>query len=61
MNAQLDVDGVRTLLERRIDQSTIAAELKAKIEANREFFEKGTKLIEKWRGGMPVLQAETER
>jgi len=46
MNVQLDVGGARTLLERRIDQSTIAAEVKSKIEADREFFEKGIKLVE---------------
>jgi hypothetical protein len=45
MNVQLDVDGVRTLLKRNIDQSTIAAEVKAKVEADREFFEKGVELL----------------
>jgi wobble nucleotide-excising tRNase len=45
LSVQLDVDAARALLERKIDQSTIAAEVKAKIEANREFFEKGVKLV----------------
>tara|TARA_R110001606_G_scaffold307979_1_gene454955 strand:- start:11048 stop:13387 length:2340 start_codon:yes stop_codon:yes gene_type:complete len=46
MDVQLDVDGIQSLLERKIDQSTIAAEVKAKIETDREFFEKGVKLID---------------
>lgn len=46
MSVQLDVDEARTLLKRKVDQSTIAAEVKSKIEADREFFEKGVKLIE---------------
>lgn len=45
MSVQLDVGAVRTLLERKIDQSTIASEVKVKIEADREFFEKGVKLV----------------
>lgn len=45
MSVQLELDGVRTLLERKIDQSTIAAEVKLKIEADREFFEKGVALL----------------
>ncbi|MBB4124335.1 AAA family ATPase [Martelella radicis] len=45
MSVQLNVDEIRSLLERRIDQSTIAAEVKAKIEADREFFEKGVQLL----------------
>lgn len=44
LTVQLDVDAARSLLETKIDQSTIAAEVKAKIEADREFFEKGVKL-----------------
>ncbi len=45
LSVQLDLDAARALLERKIDQSTIAAEVKAKIEADREFFEKGVKLV----------------
>ena len=45
LSVQLDVDAARSLLERKIDQSTIAAEVKAKIEADREFFERGAKLV----------------
>ena len=45
LSVQLDVDTARALLERKIDQSTIAAEVKAKIEADREFFDKGVKLV----------------
>jgi hypothetical protein len=45
MSTQLDVDEARTLLERKIDQSTIAAEVKAKIEEDREFFKRGIKLL----------------
>lgn len=46
LSVQLDLDAARALLERNIDQSTIAAEVKARIEADREFFEKGVKLVE---------------
>ncbi|MHA7820040.1 MAG: AAA family ATPase [Erythrobacter sp.] len=45
LSVQLDVDAARALLERKIDQSTIAAEVKAKIEADREFFERGVRLV----------------
>ena len=45
LSVQLDVDTARTLLQRKIDQSTIATEVKAKIEADREFFEKGVNLV----------------
>lgn len=45
VSVQLDIDAARSLLETKIDQSTIAAEVKAKIEADREFFEKGVKLV----------------
>lgn len=46
LSVQLDVGAARTLLERKIDQSMIAAEVKSKIEADREFFEKGIKLVD---------------
>lgn len=46
MSVQLDVDTARTLLAEKIDQSTIAAEMKSKIEADRHFFEKGVELVE---------------
>ena len=45
LSVKLDVDAVRGLLNRKIDQSTIAAEVKAKIEEDREFFERGVKLV----------------
>lgn len=45
MNTRLDVETARTLLERQIDQSTVAAEVKAKIEEDREFFDRGVKLL----------------
>lgn len=45
MSVQLELDGIRSTLERKIDQSTIAAEVKLKIEADREFFEKGVALL----------------
>lgn len=44
LSVQLDVEAVRALLAQKVDQSTIAAEVKAKIETDREFFEKGVEL-----------------
>ncbi len=43
--AQLDLDAIRSLLARQIDQSTIASEVKEKVETDREFFEKGIDLL----------------